>query len=117
MDDGGGGETALTEAPAAPAVVQITPLDRNKETMGFGVRPGPTENEWMKSGHKQTLWSVREVLSDIQNCDNTWDLSWTGEWRGDKIRQSLSVWCPPTQAYPPGEHLSFQRSFVWLIDG
>lgn len=46
MDDGGGGETALTEAPpAAAAVVQITPLDRNKETMGFGVRPGPTETE------------------------------------------------------------------------
>lgn len=41
MDDGGG-ETALTEAPAA---VQITPQDRNKETMGFGVRPGPTETE------------------------------------------------------------------------
>lgn len=85
MDDGGGGETALTAAPAAAAVV------RNKETMGFGVRPGPTETEWMKSGHKQTLWSAQEVLSDIQNCDNTWDLSWTGEWRGDKIRQSLSL--------------------------
>lgn len=107
MDDGGGGETALTEAPAAAAVVQITPLDRNKETMGFGVRPGPTENEWMKSGHKQTLRSAQEVLSDIQNCDNTWDLSWTGEWRGDEvgIRQSLSLWCPPTQAYIHQENI------------
>lgn len=42
MDDGGG-ETALTEAPTA--AVQITPQDRNKETMGFGVRPGQTETE------------------------------------------------------------------------